>query len=437
MSESPLKLQIDTQSWDIVPLKSVSVFIKDGTHGTHERVHAGVPLLSAKNISPFGRIMIDEDDSLISEEEYHKIHSKYELSKGDLLLTVVGTLGRSALISSDKRFSIQRSIGVIRCSESNVKPEFLYQFTGTDYFQSQLILRSNATAQAGIYLGELAKIEVPCPPLPEQQKIAAILSSVDDVIEKTRAQIDKLKDLKTGMMQELLTKGIGADGKPHTEFKDSPVGRIPTSWRLQALGDIFDFKNGVNKDKTAFGHGLPIISYKNVYVGGGITDSDLSALVEMNDSELERFRVNYGDVFFTRTSETPDEIGFANVYLGNRDDVVFNGFVIRGRQRTQTFDSGFLKYAFQSNAVRKQMMDNSKFTTRAGISGESLGLIKITIPDISEQEAIASSLDSVHNRIKRAKDKLQSCQSLKKALMQDLLTGKVRVNVEDKEAAVG
>src|SRR5690554_2453413 len=124
MSESPLKLQVDARNWDIVPLKDASAFIKDGTHGTHERVRAGIPLLSAKNISPFGKITIDEDDSLISEDEYQKIHSKYELSKGDLLLTVVGTLGRSALINSDKRFSIQRSIGVIRCSESSVVPEF-------------------------------------------------------------------------------------------------------------------------------------------------------------------------------------------------------------------------------------------------------------------------------------------------------------------------
>ena len=78
----------------------------------------------------------------------------------------------------------------------------------------------------------LAKVEIPSPPLPEQKKIASILTSVDEVIEKTESQIAKLQDLKTGMMQELLTKGIGPGGVPHTEFKDSPVGRIPVGWEV-------------------------------------------------------------------------------------------------------------------------------------------------------------------------------------------------------------
>src|SRR5690606_10189467 len=94
------------------------------------------------------------------------------------------------------------------------------------------------------------------PPLPEQQKIASILSSVDDVIEKTRAQIDKLKDLKTGMMQELLTKGIG-----HTEFKDSPVGPIPSKWEVHRIGDLLTER----KEKGV--EGLPIYS---VLMEGGM-----------------------------------------------------------------------------------------------------------------------------------------------------------------------
>jgi type I restriction enzyme S subunit len=170
MTDSPLKLRVSASNWDVLPLKHVSKFIKDGTHGTHKRVEVGIPLLSAKNISSFGGITIDADDSLISETEYRKIHSSYELKMGDLLITVVGTLGRRALVRSEKKFSIQRSIGVVRCETAKIEPNFLYQFTGTDYFQNQLILRSNATAQAGVYLGELAKIEVPCPPPPRTTK---------------------------------------------------------------------------------------------------------------------------------------------------------------------------------------------------------------------------------------------------------------------------
>lgn len=116
-------------------------------------------------------------------------------------------------------------------SLDNVQRDFISQ----DFLYYALKYRGvgdsiSGSAQPQITGAGLRSIEFPAPPLPEQQKIAAILSSVDDVIEKTRAQIDKLKDLKTGMMQELLTKGIG-----HTAFKDSPVGRIPVHWDVVTL----------------------------------------------------------------------------------------------------------------------------------------------------------------------------------------------------------
>lgn len=383
-----------------------------------------IPFLKIDDITSVkGRYVISSKQT-ITEEGLSSSSAKI-FPAGTVVTTMYGTIGATAILS--KPMATNQAIAAF-LGLKGFKADYLHQLL--KYETSKLASSASQTTQANISATVLKEYEVLVPPLLEQKKIAAILSSVDEVIEKTRAQIDKLKDLKTGMMQELLTKGIG-----HTEFKDSLVGRIPASWRTQVLGEVFDLKNGVNKDKTAFGHGVPIISYKNVYVGGGITDSNLTALVDMSDKELERFRVRYGDVFFTRTSETPGEIGFANIYMGSRNDVVFNGFVIRGRQKTHCFDPGFLKYAFQNSSVRKQMMDSSKFTTRAGISGESLGKIEIAIPEISEQKAIANALDSIHGHILSLTNKLQAQKSLKKALMQDLLTGKVRVQVDAPEVA--
>ncbi len=434
MSESPLKLQLGARNWDIVPLKSASVFIKDGTHGTHERVRAGIPLLSAKNISPFGKITIDEDDSLISEDEYQKIHSKYELSEGDLLLTVVGTLGRSALVKSDKRFSIQRSIGVIRCSKSSVVPEFLYQFTGTDYFQSQLVLRSNATAQAGIYLGELAKIEVPRPPLLEQQKIAAILSSVDDLIEKIRAQIDKLKDLKTGMMQELLTKGIGSDGVPHTEFKDSPVGRVPESWDVGYISDLCShIVDCVNKTAPVVDHVTPykMIRTTNVRNGRIVMDGMRYVSQETFQAWSRRLELRAGDLIFTREAPV-GECGLVRdakgLFLGQRTMVY--------RAAPEKLDSGFLLWSMLSEYCQSQIEDLSGGSTTPHLRVPDCGKILLKVPPLAEQREISSAIQSVATMLEQKEIKVEHLKGLKKALMQDLLTGKVRVNVGEKETAV-
>lgn len=96
------------QEWKLVALKKCSIFVKDGTHGTHKRIKNGVPLLSAANISNNGEIILDSKTSYISEQEYNKIHAKYELNPNDLLVTVVGTLGRTALIKKQKRGLMQK-----------------------------------------------------------------------------------------------------------------------------------------------------------------------------------------------------------------------------------------------------------------------------------------------------------------------------------------
>ena len=117
--------------------------------------------------------------------------------------------------------------------------KYLYQYTNYDAFRLEAEVSMCGTGGQRRVQTEFMKThKISYPPLPEQQKIAAILTSVDDVIEKTQAQINKLKNLKTGMMQELLTRGVGVDGKPHTEFKDSPVGRIPKDWGIVKLSSV-------------------------------------------------------------------------------------------------------------------------------------------------------------------------------------------------------
>lgn len=113
-------------------------------------------------------------------------------------------------------------------ARDNFDPYYLYHYTNFSFFRLKAEASMCGTGgQRRVQTEFLHTHKLLSPPLSEQQKIAAILTSVDEVIEKTQAQINKLKDLKTGMMQTLLTNGVGIDGKPHTEFKDTPVGRIP------------------------------------------------------------------------------------------------------------------------------------------------------------------------------------------------------------------
>ncbi|WP_421711409.1 restriction endonuclease subunit S [Alcanivorax sp.] len=171
-----------------------------------------------------------------------KYKSSQTVSAGDVVfantdLTRDGDVVGSPLIvpeiASDKTPLISMDLSKV-VVKNGYSDSFIYYWLQTTEVKRQMINLSAGSTVLHLSTKDVPFIRLLAPPLPEQQKIAAILSSVDDVIEKTRAQIDKLKDLKTGMMQELLTKGIG-----HTAFKDSPVGRIPEGWEVCTLGDIF------------------------------------------------------------------------------------------------------------------------------------------------------------------------------------------------------
>jgi type I restriction enzyme, S subunit len=196
--------EFEGSEWKNAQLGNVCKFIKDGTHGTHERFDDGIPLLSATNITESGQVCFD-NASRISEKDYKKIHTKYEIQDHDVLLTVVGTLGRSAIVKNLPRFTLQRSVAIIRVDDNKIKPLYLYCISKFSDFQNQLKTRANITAQAGVYLGELEKIDVMLPSEKEQEKIASVLSAADTEISNLEKQLAAYKQQKRGLMQQLLT----------------------------------------------------------------------------------------------------------------------------------------------------------------------------------------------------------------------------------------
>ncbi|MBB1398087.1 restriction endonuclease subunit S [Pseudoalteromonas sp. SG44-8] len=298
------------------------------------------------------------------------------------------------------------------------KQEHETQFIHYSLVHKNILKHINGGTRAKLNQADMRDITILMPPLPEQQKIAKILTSVDEVIEKTQAQIDKLKDLKTGMMQELLTNGIG-----HTEFKDSPVGRIPAEWEVKTvesiLSVIIDYR-GKAPPKSEVG--VPLITAKNIRNGFINQEPREYIYEEQFNSWMVRGMPQFGDVFIT--TEAP---------LGNVAKVPNYKFAIGQRVLTlrpnELVCTEFLLFILQSEKFKKELDLQSTGSTVAGIKQSTFRKILLPVPSIDEQIKISESLNSVVRRSDVIKDKLQSFKSLKKALMQDLLTGKVRVKV--------
>ena len=162
--------------------------------------------------------------------------------------------------------------------------------------------------------------------------------------------------------------------------------------------------------------------------GGGLRAENIRGQVEVNESELKRFNVKRGDVFFTRTSETLDEIGFSAVALDNFRDTVFSGFVLRARPKGEFLIPEYSQHCFKTQAARKEIMEKSSYTTRALTSGSLLNHVNINLPPLPEQKRIVAVLEVWDSYLEKLGRKIEIKKRIKKGLMQQLLTGKKRLN---------
>ncbi len=343
----------------------------------------------------------------------------YVVKKGDVLIGMDGDFNivkwksRNALLN-------QRVCKIKAETGSSFHTEFLFQSLKEDLLS--INAATGATTVKHLSVKDIKGIEKAYPPLPEQQKIATILSSVDTVIEKTRAQIDKLKDLKTGMMQELLTKGIG-----HTEFKDSPVGRIPAGWEVRKIDD---FSKKVGSGVTPRGGsesyvevGIPLIRSQNVHFDGLRLD-DVSYITELQHQKMSGSQLKPGDVLLNITGAS---IGRCYYLPHDFKEGNVNQHVCIIRVKESVISPIFLTLFLSSEFGQKQIMSLQAGGNREGLNFQQIRSISLPLPELREQKGITGITSSIEESIRMKSKKLSGLIKIKKALMQDLLAGKVRV----------
>lgn len=193
-------------------------------------------------------------------------------------------------------------------------------------------------------------------------------------------------------------------------------------WEQRKLGDFYTFKNGLNKEKVYFGYGDSIVNFTDVFHNRQIYSSTLKGKVCVNKKELENYKVKEGDLFFTRTSETIDEIGYPAVIMEPMERVVFSGFVLRGRaEKYDPLVNIFKSYIFFTDSFRSEMKKKSSMTTRALTSGTALKEMYFSYPkDLREQTKIGEILLRLDKLITLHQRKLDKLQATKKALLQEM-----------------
>jgi type I restriction enzyme, S subunit len=289
----------------------------------------------------------------------------------------------------------------------------------SQYVQSQIKLLLTGSTRSSLGIELLRELNIPSPPPPRTKKIAKILTSVDEVIETTETQINKLKDLKKGMMNELLTKGIG-----HTEFKDSTVGRIPVGWEVTTLGKVGRWSGGgtPSKSNALFWMGnIPWVSPKDMKCENIFRTEDYISEEAISNSSTNLISKN-------------------SILIVARSGILKHTLPVAIADCDLTINQDMKSIEIKSDycclyIYHFLMANNHKILRaclKAGNTVESLDFnelkkYKIPKPKLNEQKKIAEVVESVAIRIRTKEKLLFSLKNLKKSLMADLLTGRVRV----------
>ncbi|PFQ31115.1 restriction endonuclease subunit S [Bacillus cereus] len=303
---------------------------------------------------------------------------------------------------------------------SNLYLYYWYRLHG-DYIAKRY---AQGTKQQSLNHKIVKEIEILVPPIEEQEKISAILSSVDEVIEKTEFIIEKTEKVKQGLMQQVFTKGIG-----HKEFKETEIGKIPCEWRLVRVSDLtLEHKQGYYTKDTYVEDGVYLIritDLKNPKV-----DFSIMPKLDMDESIYEQFKVEKGDFLFARSGAS---IGRYGIVMEEDPKAVFASYLIRFKFNNEYVNNRYFGYFYESNACWKQIKSIIQGSSNPNINANNIKNLKIALPSLSEQKQIVDIICSVDEKIRINTLILQDLQTLKKGLMQSLLTGKVRVKVDEDE----
>lgn len=354
------------------------------------------------------------------------------LTKGDILFTpsseTPDDIGHSAVVVDELERTLH-SYHLVRFRLNNQELLDLH-FRGyvfrANYIMKQFYLGATGSTRFTLSIGDFSKIRVIFPsPLPEQQKIASILTSVDTVIEKTQSQINKLKDLKKAMMQELLTKGIG-----HTEFKDSPVGRIPKSWEVKPFNEVVtSIRSGLSRRIISQDIGIPVLISGNIQ-NGKLDTSELKYwyVDDPQGANTNNYILDDGDILLCFINSI-SQIGKSCIFhdIGRPAIYTTNMFRIIPKRN---YPSVFLHLVMNADGFQREIeLITKPAVNQASFTKVDLEAIEVIVPSIKEIQEITCAISSIDTNIDEKQRKLNHTKSLKKALMQDLLTGKVRVKV--------
>lgn len=423
--------------WQVINLSAMIAPESPITYGVvqpGQEVVDGIPFVRGGDIYG-GKIAVHKLRTISSS-----ISSAYRrtlLRGGELLMSLVGYPGEVAVVPNELAgANIARQAALMRLDRTHDAKYVMY-FLLSDLGKQRIFEQSNGSAQQVVNLADLKRVRVTLPPLPQQRKIVRILATVDNLIEKTEALIAKYQAIKQGMMHDLFTRGVDEHGHlrpPYEEapelYKQSDLGWIPKEWEVERYGDACDKVSvGIATSTTVHfrERGVPLLRNQNILTTGIQTD-DLLYISPEFDVFNKTKRIRPNDILTMRTG-----------YPGKSALVPPE---MDGWQTFTTLISHPIEEKYRPEFAVRQINSDACMTQIQSLQGggaqQNLNVgwfvnLRVLRPPLSEQDAIVERLAVVEGMVRQCEWTNGKNEQTKTGLMQDLLTGKVRVKVDEGE----
>ena len=380
----------------------------------------------------------------VLQDEYfsHNIHSKkttnYKVFKENYFGYNSARINVGSIALSEKqREGLLSPMYVIFKTKSTLNPKYLKYFIQTSHFKNNVINNVAGSVRESLNYSSLEMFDFIYPiSISEQKRIAEILETFDETIEKTDAIIEKYKRIKQGLMQDLLTKGIDENGQIRNEeihkFKDSPLGRIPEDWEVKRIIDAIGVKKnliiagpfGSNLKVSDYKKkGIPLIRLQNIEENKFI-DKDIKYISKKKAKELYYHSFKNGDVVLAKLGIP---VGKTCIIPRNLKFGIVVADVVRIRVIDEYSDKEFITYILNFNTCRKRLNMEIIGTTRPRVNLTQIRSLQLPLPSLPEQKRIAGILSQIDKTIEKKQNYKEKLERIKQGLMEDLLTGKVRV----------
>ncbi|WP_155497275.1 restriction endonuclease subunit S, partial [Pseudomonas syringae group genomosp. 3] len=404
------------KSWCIQNLEDISGFItKGGTPTTYgfdwADEDSGVPFFRSECVTDNG---FNPKGMNFIHADAHRQMNRSEVKPGDLLMTITGNIGRVARAPLNFfSANINQHIARIRIQDgSKVSADYVYQCLKHDGYVTHYRAILTGQAYPQISLQQVRETPIPLPTFPEQQKISAILTAVDDKLDVIARQIKATQVLKQGLMQTLFSRGVGTQ-----EAAD---------WPTVPLQEVAKVRTGVAKGKKGLKEPVELPYLRVANVQDGHIDLAEVKTIAVEAAQVERYALQSGDVLMTEGGDF-DKLGRGDVWKGQISPCLHQNHVFAVRPAPSKLNSYYLAALAASDYGRQYFLSCSKRTTNlASINSSQLKTFPVLLPPLDEQVRIADIVAATNARIETLKTKKAHYQTLKRGLMQKLLTGEWR-----------